>query len=190
MSIDDAKTALHRLTVDEKMMPDLDSADLNAVIRNVYEPAGMKLFSPVLHEAESADYGACRFRLDGHNIVFRVAKTTPTKIGQFVTLWKRRRPGDAIEPLDAGDPVDFVVVCTSNAAHHGQFIFTRKILIEKGVISSPDTVGKRAIRVYPPWSNPVAIEAVRTQKWQLRYFLDFSEGGAADPTHVRGFFTG
>ncbi|NTY41779.1 hypothetical protein FCJ57_36990 [Burkholderia diffusa] len=171
-------------------MPDLDSADLNAVIRNVYEPAGMKLFSPVLHEAESADYGACRFRLDGHNIVFRVAKTTPTKIGQFVTLWKRRRPGDAIEPLDAGDPVDFVVVCTSNAAHHGQFIFTRKILIEKGVISSPDTVGKRAIRVYPPWSNPVAIEAVRTQKWQLRYFLDFSEGGAADPTHVRGFFTG
>ena len=170
------------------MMPDLDSTDLDAVIRNVYEPAGMKRSSPVLHEAESADYGACRFRLDGHNIVFRVAKTTPTKIGQFVTLWTRRRPGDAIEPLDASDPVDFVVVCTSNAAHNGQFIFDRKILIEKGVMSSRETVGKRAIRVHPPWSNPVATEAVRTQKSQLRYFLDYSDGGTADPTHVRPLF--
>lgn len=170
------------------MIPDLDSTNPATVVQNVYEAAGMKLSNPVLHEAESADYGACRFGLDGHNIVFRVAKTTPTKIGQFVTLWKRRRPGDAIEPLDASDPVDFVVVCTSNAVRRGQFVFDRKILIEKGVMSSPDTVGKRAIRVYPPWSNPVATEAVRTQKWQLRYFLDLSECRAADPEHVRQFF--
>ena len=31
--------------------------------------------------------------------------------------------------------------------------------------------GKRAIRVYPPWSYPVAKVAIKTQQWQLRYFV-------------------
>ena len=43
-------------------------------------------------EAESVDYGACRAELDGKRLVLRVAKTTPTKTGQFVTIWKRPHP--------------------------------------------------------------------------------------------------
>ena len=48
--------------------------------------------------------------------------------------------------------------------------------------------GKRAIRVYPPWVKPVAKEAVRTQQWQLRYFLPLEQSGNADSVQVRRLF--
>ncbi|MGO3869227.1 MAG: MepB family protein [Alcaligenes sp.] len=35
-------------------------------------------------EAGSSEYGAFGFGLDSHTIVFQVAKTTPTKLGQFI----------------------------------------------------------------------------------------------------------
>lgn len=47
-------------------------------------------------EVASSEYGACRLGLDDYTIVFRVAKTTPTKIGQFVTIWKRPIQGATI----------------------------------------------------------------------------------------------
>nr|WGE07832.1 MepB family protein [Bacillus subtilis] len=33
--------------------------------------------------------------------------------------------------------------------------------------------GKTAFRVYPPWTEPVSKQAVKTQQWQLRYFFSF-----------------
>jgi hypothetical protein len=148
----------------------------------------MQLSSPVVPEAESADYGACRFGLDGRVIVARVARTTPTKIGQFVTLWKRPLPGAAIAPLAFDDPVDIVLVSCSNGEQHGQFVFDKRILVKQGVFSSPQHDGKRAMRVYPPWSHPVAKDAVRTQQWQRDYFLHFSGDGTADVAHTRRLF--
>ncbi len=148
----------------------------------------MRLSAPVVRETESADYGACRFGLDTKCVVFRVAKTTPTKVGQFVTLWKRPLPGGNIAPLDVGDPIDFVVVHTSNKERYGQFVFDKNVLVKMGVLSSPEYVGKRALRVYPPWSNPVAKEAVKTRSWQLEYFLECAEYGTADSAHVRSLF--
>lgn len=150
----------------------------------------MTLTGPVVREAESADYGALRFRLDEYAVVFRAAKTTPTKIGQFVTLWKRPVPGAEIAPLDADDPVDVVVVLASSGQQHGYFIFSKRILIEKGVFSSAAHGGKRAIRVYPPWSRPVAAQAVKTQQWQREYFLHCLPDGSADPAHARRLFAG
>jgi hypothetical protein len=160
----------------------------SAAITQVYLAAGMTLSGPVLREAESGEYGACRFELDGRAVVFRVAKTTPTKLGQFVTLWKRPGPGDAIAPLAAADRVDFVVVEVAQAGQRGQFVFDKSILIRKGVLSSADHPGKRAIRVYPPWTSPVAKDAVRTQQWQRHYFLYFSDSGSADPAQTRRLF--
>ena len=43
-------------------------------MRNMYMPAGVQLTDLPLCEAESAEYGASRFGLDGNPIVFRVAK--------------------------------------------------------------------------------------------------------------------
>lgn len=164
------------------MVPDL--------CRNVYGPAGITLTRSVEPEAESSNDGACRFGLGGHDIVFRAARTTPTKVGQFVTLWKRSTPGGPIAPFDMHDAADFVVVHTANGEHQGQFIFDRRILIEQGIFSTPTTVGKRAIRVYPPWSVPLAKQAVNTQRWQLRYFLVLAKDGTADARRTRQLLAG
>ena len=147
--------------------------ELTTAIRERYEPADLVLTDRPRREAESADYGACRFGLDGHQVAFRVARTTPTKIGQFVTLWKREAPDAEIAPLDAADGVDLVIVSVADPGHRGQFVFDRQALIEHGVFSVDGKGGKRALRVYPPWSKPIAKDAMRTQQWQLRYFLPF-----------------
>lgn len=163
-------------------------SDLIVAIKAVYKPAGMQLTALALREAESSEYGASRFGLDGHTIVFRVAKTTPTKIGQFVTLWKRPTSGGIIAPLDIVDGIAFVVVSVFDATHRGQFVFDQKVLASKGIMAINGQGGKRAIRVYPPWVRPVAKEAVRTQQWQLRYFLALEQSGGADPVQVRRLF--
>ncbi len=61
--------------------------------------------SSLLADEESSDYEACSFQLDELSVRFRVAKVTPTKIGQFVTFWKRL-PGHAIQPYDLSDAID------------------------------------------------------------------------------------
>ena len=64
-------------------------------------------------EKESIEYCACRFDLDSIKILFRVAKITPTKIGQFVTFWKRSKNGP-IEPYAVSDEIDFFVINTKS----------------------------------------------------------------------------
>ncbi|CAM2750917.1 MepB family protein [Janthinobacterium lividum] len=124
-------------------------------------------------EAESADYGACRADLHGKRLVLRVAKTTPTKTGQFVTVWKRPHPEADIAPLDEADPVDVVIIAVADddGARHGFFIFPRSVLLERGVMSRAGQGGKRALRVYPPWCAPESIQALRTQRWQAGCFV-------------------
>lgn len=162
---------------------------LNDAIRDVYECAGMEVTAPVRPEAESEDYGACRFGLDGHAIAFRVARTTPTKIGQFVTIWKRPTAGGEIAPLDDRDGVEFVVIGVADDAHRGQFIFNRTLLVAKGIMSSDGKGGKRAVRVYPPWWCPTAKDAIRAQHWQTQRFLPLAPDGRAQaPERVRELF--
>lgn len=162
--------------------------DLVTAIRDVYELAGIKVTDLARREAESSEYGACRLGIDGNSVVFRVAKKTPTKIGQFVTIWKRLTPEATITPFDISDGVAFIVVCVSDAMHRGQFVFDQKILLAKNVMSLSEKGGKRAIRVYPPWVKPTAKEAIRTQKWQLPYFFSIEQTGTADLRQVRKLF--
>jgi hypothetical protein len=164
--------------------------DLVTAIADVYEPAGMKVTHAALREAESSEYGACRFGLDGRAIAFRVAKTTPTKLGQFVTIWKRPAPGSEIAPLDISDGVAFVVVSVFDGVRRGQFVFSQQVLVEKGIMSRSGKGGKRAIRVYPPWTTPVVNEATKTQRWQIQYFVPLAQNGSADPALVRKLFDG
>jgi len=162
--------------------------ELITAIEQVYKPAGMTLSQAVQREPESSECEACRLTLDGHVVVFRVAKTTPTKIGQFVTLWKRPTSVSEIAPFDTGDGIAFVVVSVADGTHRGQFVFDQKILAAKGVMSIDGDGGKRAIRVYPPWVRPVAKQAIRTQQWQLKYFLALEQNGSADAVEVRRLF--
>ena len=161
--------------------------DLLAAQALAYAPCGYS-FAQLQPEAESADYAACTLLLGGLRCCFRVAKITPTKVGQFVTLWKRVGRGP-IQPFDLSDPVDVFVVSARSGPHLGQFVFPIAALVAHGVVASGDATGsragKRALRVYPPWDTTTSRQAQRTQTWQLQYFVDMRERRAVDLARVK-----
>lgn len=161
---------------------------LVAALEGLYRAAGLEVTTAPGREEESAEYGACRLGIANSRVAFRVAKTTPTKIGQFVTIWKRPDPAAEIAPLDSEDGVDFVVVSVADATHHGHFVFDKLALLKHGVMSRDGEGGKRAIRVYPPWSVPVVKEAIRTQQWQMRYFVGLTPADEGAPAQLRKLF--
>jgi hypothetical protein len=125
-------------------------------------------------EAESKEYGACEFKLNNYRIKFRVAKTTPTKVGQFVTFWKRIANGP-IMPYDTSDAFDFLVISVRCPEHFGQFVFPKSVLHEQVFVSKYGVGGKRAMRVYPPWSLVENLQAKKTQAWQILYYFQIDE---------------
>lgn len=136
----------------------------------VFEPCFFEL-SNLSIEKESAEYSAYQFELNGLKILFREAKITPTKIGQFVTLWKRINKGP-IQPFNATDDFDLVIINARQGNNFGQFVFPKSVLLQQGVFTNGTKEGKRAIRVYPIWDKAVNKQAQKTQKWQLDYFLE------------------
>lgn len=172
----------HSVSAEVDLPPEL------AMALRSYQLAGMAVTGTAAREPESAEYGACRLGLDQRAVVFRVARTTPTKIGQFVTIWKRPIAGADIAPLDTSDGVDFVVVNVADGAQYGQFIFDQDALLKYGVMSRDGHGGKRAIRVYPPWTHPVAAAAIKTQQWQLGYYVALPPGGEAPCARLRTLF--
>jgi hypothetical protein len=66
------------------------NSNLKVVKELCYDKCGFKLTRLKIN-SEGIEYGACSFELDGQKIIGRVSKITPTKTGQFVTIWKRRR---------------------------------------------------------------------------------------------------
>ncbi|WP_277577747.1 MepB family protein [Bdellovibrio svalbardensis] len=152
--------------------------DLLAAKELIFDPCGYLATAPTA-ELESAEYGAYVFELNKLSIKFRVAKITPTKVGQFVTLWKRYGSGP-IQPHDSSDPVDIFVISTRNGSRFGQFVFPKSALIEHGILSTPSKEGKRALRVYPPWDQVTSKQAKKTQQWQLDFFLEIPNNKAVD----------
>lgn len=158
---------------------------------SVYDPAGFVCSRPV-PEPESADYAAHGFTLNGLSVRFRVARTTPTKAGQFVTVWQRSAEGP-IRPFDAGDGVDLVVISSRDRGDNsgfGQFVFPRDVLYERGIMSRESresrdgSSGKRGFRVYPPWVTTTSRQAASTQAWQVRHFLRLDDTPADTPVDL------
>ncbi|MFD0679313.1 MULTISPECIES: MepB family protein [unclassified Paenibacillus] len=145
-------------------------SDLLATRELVYKVCGFECSQPIL-EAQNAEYGAYLFNMNSMSIRFRAAKITPTKVGQFVTLWQRVGDGST-QPFDGSDPVDFFVISTRQGNNFGQFVFPKTVLFQQNIVSNNGEGGKRAIRVYPPWDKPKSSQALKTQRWQLEYFLD------------------
>lgn len=146
---------------------------LNQIKTEIYDKCSFEI-SHFKLEPESRGYDACRFELDGRKIICRNAKTTPKKVGQFVTFWKRNNNG-SIEPFDENDQIDFYVVNVRTENQFGQFVFPKSVLISKGIISSGKKEGKRAFRVYPSWDIAKNKQAERTQNWQLNYFYEIGK---------------
>ncbi|WP_298424587.1 MepB family protein [uncultured Kordia sp.] len=138
----------------------------------IYDICEFKFFN--FHESEeSKEYEACIFQLEALQIISRTAKITPKKVGQFVTVWKRNSAG-ITTPFHESDPFDFIVVNVKKGTHFGQFVFPKSVLIQKRIVATVNKDGKRGIRVYPPWDLPISKQAIKTQTWQLHYFLAIS----------------
>lgn len=151
-----------------------------------YAPSGFT-YHNLKKEAESKEYGASTFEIASKQVLFRVGKITPTKMGQFVTFWKRGSDGKT-QAYDLSDPIDLFVVSVRNEKHFGQFVFSKLILFEKGFISKKSNGGKRAMRIYPPWDKPDSLQAKKTQSWQLPYFLEIDTDKPIDIDRVRKLF--
>lgn len=135
----------------------------------IYDPCNFE-FSNFHESEESTEYEACTFQLDRFQIVSRIAKITPKKIGQFVTIWKRNSAG-ITTPFHESDTFDFIVITVWKEENFGQFVFPKSVLIQKRIVATAEKDGKRGIRVYPPWDLPTSKQAIKTQTWQLNYFL-------------------
>lgn len=134
-------------------------------------------WADVAPEPASAGYGAHTLTLAGRRAIFRIAKTTPTKAGQFVTLWRRSAEGP-IRPYDTNDGVALFAIQAGSGAGLGMFVFPLSVLARRGVVSDGGRGGKRAMRVYTPDVEPASAQARRTQAWQCEHFLPFDAPAA------------
>lgn len=148
-------------------------SELLQVKELVYDTCNFE-FSNLVIDSESVEYQACVFKLNSFEIIHRLSKITPTKIGQFVTIWKRNDKGITVS-LDHSDNFDFIIITSKSDKNIGQFVFPKSVLLEKGIISNNNTSGKRGIRVYPPWDIPTSKQAEKTQLWQTKYFYSINK---------------
>lgn len=175
-------------------MTDFDSHNQNALKsislakNKVFEPLGL-LISDLILEPESQEYSALSFSINGSKFKFRSSKITPTKIGQFVTCWKRNSAG-ITEPFDVSDDFDFLIVQATDGTRFGQFVFPKTVLVEKKIITNLESEGKRGFRVYPRWDKTDNAQAQRTQKWQLMYFFEIPENNTQGLERAKSLYQG
>lgn len=130
--------------------------------------------SNIQQDFECEDYFGFNFKLGNLQIKFRKAKITPTKTGQFVTLWRRNLISKETEPFSFEDKSNFYLILTETNENFGFFFFTKDSLIKNQILSSSSKGGKRGFRVYPDWDAPQNKQATKTQNWQSEFFIDFA----------------
>ena len=139
-------------------------------------------------ESQSQEYSAHRFQLNEQHIIFRLAKITPTKTGQFVSIWKRNEQG-ITAPFDINDDLDFLMIATKTPRQFGVFIFPKKVVHEHRILSDESKDGKRGIRVYPTWDETTNKQSQKTQLWQTQFFLDLSDENKIDLNRAKDLMT-
>lgn len=130
-------------------------------------------FSEYKDHVEANEYSGCEYFLNKQKYIQRTAKTTPKKVGQFVTLWKRNQHG-ITAPFSYEDDFDFVVILCFFEEKVGRFKFPKETLLKKNILStlSDQNSGKRGFRVYPSWDIPINRQAISTQNWQIEFFSE------------------
>ena len=127
----------------------------------------------LIEEEEAKEYLGYNFEADNLNFKFRKSKITPKKVGQFVTLWKRNLNNET-EPFNESDNFDFYIILTEDSKNYGFFLFPKKELIKRHILSTNIKEGKRGFRLYPKWTKTENKQAEKTKIWQNNYFLEFT----------------
>lgn len=140
----------------------------------------------LIPEPQNKDYGGGRFKLGDLSIRYRVAKTTPKKIGQFVAFWQKLAGKNS--PYSDDEGVDLFVINTFTHDRYGQFVFPREVLIKQEILTQGKRQGKMGIRVYPIWDHPISSQAQATQRWQLPYFIEFGQDSEGDSVDLRRLY--
>ncbi len=147
---------------------------LTYVNENFYKPNHF-VIKAIREEAQNSDYGAGIFQLNSKSVRFRVAKTTPNKVGQFVSFWEKDT-AHKNQAFSYEKATDLLVINTFTSTNRfGQFIFPKAVLLKQKILKTGTTKGKMAIRVYPIWDKPTSKQAMETQKWQLEYFVETND---------------
>lgn len=134
----------------------------------ILESCGLKT-KDFITESEGIEYEACQFYLNHKKVIYRNAKVTPKKTGQFVTFWKRNHE-QITAPFDENDPFDFYMIKVNLENKTALFVFPKSLLLDKGIVSTKEKEGKRGFRIYPSWTKTDNKTAEKTQQWQLDYF--------------------
>lgn len=139
----------------------------------MFDRTGYKISEFKISE-EGKGYNACTFVINNLRIIYRHAKITPAKKGQFVTLWKRNLSG-ITTPFDLSDEFDLVIINVSIINNNGFFIFPKEALNSNSIISGNGKKGKRGFRLYAPWDKVENRQAVVSQHWQAAYFSEMPQ---------------
>ncbi|MBB1193743.1 MepB family protein [Flavobacterium sp. SOK18b] len=153
-------------------------SEIQLLNNSIFKVCGIQLENLEI-EKESQEYFAHNFELNKQKVKFRMAKITPTKTGQFVSIWKRNEKG-ITEPHNVDDYFEFYFIATRQAERFGVFIFNKTVLSENRILTSPKGKGKLGIRVYPNWSVTENKQAQKTQKWQTKYFVEIGNSNEID----------
>ncbi len=162
-------------------------SELESINKLIFKPLGIVLTN-VAAELESKEYFAHKFQINGQHVIFRCAKITPTKIGQFVTIWKRDDNG-ITQPFDLHDDFNFCIITARKNENFGLFIFPKLVLYHNKILSDNTRDGKRGIRVYPTWDLTANKQAQKTQLWQTEYFIALSKNEEIDFETVKKLLT-
>jgi hypothetical protein len=139
------------------------------IIRNNFDV----LIDDIVEEKQNLEYEGFTFSIEKKRFRSRKAKKTPKKKGYFVAFWEKNS-NNINKPYDEETSPEILVINVIDNEKIGQFIFPKKILVNKKILTSVNSKGKMAIRIYPSWCDNLNHNAVSTQKWQLDYFIDLS----------------
>lgn len=144
-------------------------SDLTLFQTTFCQPHGLNYSEPVV-EKESFEYGGYSFYINTKLTQFRVSKVTPTKVGFFVTFYKRLASG-IIAPYDVEDNIDYFIIAVTQNTTVGFFILSKQALIQHDIISVNNLGGKRGFRLYLPSDMTTNKQAIKTQQWQKEFFF-------------------
>ncbi|WP_323702495.1 MepB family protein [Mammaliicoccus sp. Dog046] len=125
-------------------------------------------------EPLNKEYESSHFEINNIYYRSRRAKKTPNKKGYFVVFWIKDEENKN-RPYTYSETPDKLIITVHDEQHIGQFIIPKEILLEKKIISHEQSTGKMAMRVYPTWEDDLNPTAIKTQKWQIKYFIDLSD---------------